>query len=197
MKWPNRLTVIRHEESAYNIQKELKNKDPEYVEFKKAYNNRKKDPERARELALKLVESGAYILGVGEHDTATTDTGEAQAITTGQRLREKLEVPDVVLVSPYDRTIITLGHMSISWPELKDAKVVEDERLREQEHGLAVLYNDWRIFNILHPEQEALRNLQRGLTGIVILKVRTFLTFGSVTDQYWEVLPAIIANKMS
>ncbi len=40
------------------------------------------------------------------------------------------------------------------------AAIVEEERLREQEHGLALLYNDWRMFQVMHPEQEALRTKQ-------------------------------------
>ena len=39
----------------------------------------------------------------------------------------------------------------------KDAlkvKIIEDERIREQEHGLSSIYNDWRVFFTLHPEQK-------------------------------------------
>lgn len=160
MKWPNTLTVVRHGESAYNVLKDLKNQDPDYVEFKKAYYRRKKDPERARELASKLVDSGAFILGVGEHDTAMTENGHLQAEVTGKRLSAEVELPDVIIVSPYDRTVNTLGHMAVGWPELIKVKRVEDDRLREQEHGLSGLYNDWRVFQVLHPEQDALRSIQ-------------------------------------
>lgn len=160
MKWPETLTVVRHGESAYNILKGLKDQDPDYMAFKKAYNRRKKDPETAKELAQKVMEAGKFVLGVGEHNTAMTETGHLQAKTTGQELEKRIELPDVVLVSPYERTLHTLGHMAVGWPELKNVKTVEDERLREQEHGLASLYNDWRIFQTLHPDQDALRDQQ-------------------------------------
>ncbi len=42
------------------------------------------------------------------------------------------------------------------WSELKSAKVVEEERIREQDHGLATLYYDWRAFHVMHPEQKLL-----------------------------------------
>ncbi len=158
MKWPNTLTVVRHGESAYNVLKGQKEKDPDYIVFKEAYKRRKKDPEEARRLARQIINSGKYVLKVGEHDTTMTPAGEKQAEITGARLRERITLPDVVLVSPYDRTVNTLGFMAVGWPELKGVKQVEDERLREQEHGLAAIYNDWRIFQIMDPDQELLRD---------------------------------------
>jgi broad specificity phosphatase PhoE len=160
MKWPNTLTVIRHGQSAYNELKGLKEGDPLYAEFKRAHNRRKKDPDTARRLAEQLIQDGTLILGCGDHDTRLTQIGEQQAETTGSRLSELIGLPDVIFVSPYLRTHQTLGKLAVGWPELSSVKTVEEERVREQEHGLTLLYNDWRIFNIMHPEQEALRNLQ-------------------------------------
>ena len=34
-----------------------------------------------------------------------------------------------------------------------------DERIREKDHGLALLYNDWRIHQVMHPEQGELHRL--------------------------------------
>jgi len=160
MKWPNTLTVVRHGESDYNALKELKNQDPLYKEFKSAYNRRKKHPEEARRLAEELIADGRFLLGVGEHDTAMNARGREQAEATGRKLGQLIELPDIVLVSPYDRTHDTLDYIARGWPELKNVKQVEDRRLREQEHGLSGLYNDWRIFNIMHPEQDMLRQAQ-------------------------------------
>lgn len=70
---------------------------------------------------------------------------------------ELIPLPDVIFVSPYLRTIQTKDALSEGWPELKNVKLVEDDRLREQGHGLAALYNDWRVFQCLHPEQYYLR----------------------------------------
>jgi probable phosphoglycerate mutase len=157
VKWPNSLTVIRHGQSAYNILKEAKVTDPEYAEFKKAYNRVERDPERARELALKLVEGGRFSLGVGDHSTSLTEEGRLQARKTGSKLSGLIELPDIIFVSPYERTLHTLEHITEGWPELSEVRIVEDERLREQEHGLATLYGDWRIFQALHSEQAQLR----------------------------------------
>jgi broad specificity phosphatase PhoE len=160
MKWPNTLTVVRHGQSAYNQLKGLKADDPLYAEFKAAHNRRRKDPETARRLAQQLIDDGRFILGSGDHDTELTEVGKQQAETTGSRLSELITLPDVILVSPYLRTHQTLGCLAVGWPELRDVKTVEEERLHEQDHGLSILYNDWRIFEIMHPEQEALRHLQ-------------------------------------
>jgi probable phosphoglycerate mutase len=160
MKWPNTLTVVRHEESAYNALRERKKADPVYREFLAAYERRREDPDTVRGLALALVADGGFLLGVGDHDTGTTERGAHQAETTGRRLSDLIQLPDVIFVSPYKRTRTTLGHMAIGWPALADVRTVEEERIREQEHGLSLLYNDWRIFNVLHPEQEQLRELE-------------------------------------
>jgi broad specificity phosphatase PhoE len=40
---------------------------------------------------------------------------------------------------------------------------VPEERIREKSPGLAALYNDWRVFNILHPEQKRYRDLFKNL----------------------------------
>ncbi len=160
MKWPNTITVVRHGQSAYNELKELKNADPLYCDFKKAHNRRHKDPEIARKIAQQLIKDGKFILGTGDHDTKLTERGGHQAEITGSRLSEIIDVPDVIFVSPYIRTGQTLARMALGWPELAAVKTVEEERMREQEHGLTLLYNDWRIFNVIHPEQEMLRDLQ-------------------------------------
>lgn len=144
----------------YNALKQAKEADPRYQEFKKAYNQRDRDPETARELAQQLIADRTFVLEFGDHDTPLSEQGHRQARTTGAKLSEKIKLPDVVFVSPYLRTRQTLGSMAVGWPELGEVKTVEEERIREQEHGLALIYNDWRIFNIMHPEQDQLRKLQ-------------------------------------
>ena len=160
MKWPNTLTAIRHGESAYNVLKAQKNEDPLYQEFKKAFNRRQKDPERARQLAQEFIDLGSFVLGVGDHGTPLTERGKLQAEITGSKLKHRIDLPDVLLVSPYDRTQETLDQMKKGWPELADVKEVVEDRICEQQHGLALLYNDWKIFHALHPEQEALYNME-------------------------------------
>jgi broad specificity phosphatase PhoE len=160
MKWPHTLTAVRHAESAYNILRDQKQEDPLFKELKRAHNRLEKDPEHARKIAEEFIAEGKYILGTGDHDTAVTKEGLIQAKKTGEKLHSLIDLPDVVLVSSYDRTHHTLGQLALGWPELGEVKTVEDERLREQEQGLTLLYNDWRVFECLHPEQKKLRELQ-------------------------------------
>jgi hypothetical protein len=38
--------------------------------------------------------------------------------------------------------------------------VVEEERIREQEHGMLTLYSDTKIYHVFHPENALLTELQ-------------------------------------
>jgi broad specificity phosphatase PhoE len=67
--------------------------------------------------------------------------------------------PEIVFVSPYLRTVETLRLLKQEWPELARAKEYREERIRERDHGLSLLYNDWRIYHVMHPEQEQLQVL--------------------------------------
>ena len=160
MKCPNNLTVVRHGESAYNALREQKRRSPEYAAFLEAYEARHDDPGRAQTLARQVMRLGSLTLGVGDHDTGLTARGHRQSVATGKHLPRLIEIPDVIFVSPYDRTHGTHAGMVEGWPELAKVPVVEDERLREQEHGLGLLYNDWKLFATLHPDQEALKALE-------------------------------------
>lgn len=160
MKWPNSLAVIRHGESTYNELKAFKESEPLYADFRKAYEDRKNDPAAARELAQAVIDDGRFTLDCGDHDTPLTARGEAQAEETGRHLVELIDLPDVIFVSPYLRTHQTLGNLAVGWPALNGVKTVEEERIREQDHGLALLYNDWRVFHVMNPDQEALYNMQ-------------------------------------
>ena len=160
MKWPKRLTLIRHGESEYNALKILKNQDPTYLEFRHAYENKSEDFERARLLAEAIYKNGQLILQKSDQETPLTKAGSEQALATGKKLSRTIEVPNIIFVSPYLRTYQTLHFLTKGWPELSRAKVVEEERIREQEHGLLLLFNDWRLFEIFYPEQEQLREQQ-------------------------------------
>lgn len=152
MKWPEWLMLLRHTVSKYNFLKEEKKRDPLYQRFLAAYDHDFQSPQTvllAREVAAK------YRLGTGDYNTPVAQNCLHQAVETGRRLSEEFETPDVILVSPYDRTQETLDAIIQGWPVLKKVKRVEEERIREQNHGLATLYNDWRVFFALHPEQKA------------------------------------------
>jgi broad specificity phosphatase PhoE len=157
MKWPSSITLIRHGESAYNILRAKKNADPKYRLFKKEYEKDYQSPECRR---LAKVVNEKFRLGVSDYDTPLTENGKRQAVATGKKLRLEMNFPDAMMVSPYFRTRQTLAGLEEGLPELKEAKRKFDERIREQEHGLSLLYNDWRVFHVMHPEQKSIREMQ-------------------------------------
>jgi len=157
MKWSTELLLIRHAESAYNNLKKIKDADPDYARFQELFERDPSNPE-LQPLAQSLHK--AHALGYSDRDTPITPKGEAQARMTGKAMREAgVNSPDVIFVSPYLRTEQTLGVLKEEWPDLRNATVLHEERIREKDHGLGVLYNDSRIYFLLHPEQAELHML--------------------------------------
>lgn len=156
MKWPKTLTLVRHGQSAYNTLKGKKDKDPLYSEFRLAYERDYESPQ-ARRLAVAAQQK--YALNCGDYDTPLTAIGHEQAKHTGMKLASVIPKPDVIFYSPYLRTRETLAGLVSTWPELGAVRQVAEDRIREQEHGLSLLYNDWRVFHVFHPEQKKLRDL--------------------------------------
>lgn len=157
MKWPKHITIIRHGQSEYNILRDQKLKDPLYSRFKKAYEA---DYESSETKALAEEIRQKYVLSVSDYKTPLTKAGLRQARLTGKNLAKAIAVPDVVFYSPYFRTIQTFSEIKKNWSDLGKALAISDDRIREQEHGLALLYNDWRLFHVYHPEQKRLHDLQ-------------------------------------
>ena len=154
MKWPNSLMLIRHDVSAYNVLRDKKRDDQNYKDFLAAW---KKDPESELTRALAYMIYKKFSLGISDAQTPLADDEGKQARKTGLELSKRSKLPDVIFVSPYKRTLLTLHYIMEEWKELKKVKVYEDERIREQEHGLSLLYNDWKVFEALHPDQRLLR----------------------------------------
>lgn len=158
MKWPSQLRLIRHDTSVYNELRDRKKNDPEYRRFLELFES---DPGSTVTSDLARSIQARFALGKGDAETELADPEGRQAFETGRALREQsANLPHVIFVSPYHRAKETLRHIARGWPELAGVRVYEEERIREQEHGLALLYNDWRVFEILHPEQRALRKLE-------------------------------------
>lgn len=153
MKWPNYLILIRHDTSTYNVLRAKKEADPIYQEFMSLFES-KQNGQRVQNLARALWVK--YGLGCSDAQTPLVDEEASLACAVGKRLREKFDLPDVIFVSPFKRAIDTLEGLKRGWPKLAKVKCYKEERIREQEHGLASLYNDWRIFQVLHPEQRLL-----------------------------------------
>jgi broad specificity phosphatase PhoE len=157
MKWPAELLLIRHAESAYNNLKQQKESDPDYIRFRDLFDHDRSNPE-TQLLARKLQQTHA--IGYSDRDTPITSRGEQQARMTGQGMRDAAaNPPDVIFVSPYLRTERTLALMQSEWPALRNAAIYREERIREKDHGLALLYNDWRIYHVMHPDQADLHHL--------------------------------------
>jgi len=153
MKWPNFLILIRHDVSAYNVLRARKEADPLYRRFVELFEGAP-DSRETRKLARQLWKK--YRLNCSDAETPLVDDEAKQAQKTGRGIKKHLCLPDIILVSPYRRAKDTLRGLTKGWPELSGVKTLEEERIREQEHGLATLYNDWRIFQTLHPEQRFL-----------------------------------------
>jgi broad specificity phosphatase PhoE len=157
MKWPTELLLIRHAESAYNDLKKKKDADAEYMRFRELFET---DRSHADVLPLAHLLQDRHSLGCSDRQTPITPVGEQQARITGRRMRETgVDAPEIVFVSPYLRTLETLRLLSEEWPEIRAARVYHEERIREKDHGLALLYNDWRIYHVLHQEQGRLHDL--------------------------------------
>jgi broad specificity phosphatase PhoE len=150
--------LIRHGQSAYNVLRAKKQQDPLYRRFQTAYQRGIVDTETIK-LAQEIKEK--YALDVGDYKTPLTPEGEFQAAITGEKLlKANTETPDVIIYSPYLRTRETMDFLSRGWGQLEAVPQIEDDRIREQEHGLAIAYNDWRVFHTFHPEQRKLKKLQ-------------------------------------
>ncbi len=161
MGHPNRLSSIRHAESDYNAKRRRMATDPDYQRFMRAYKARSEDPETVLALARSLTTDEdvkhKFVMTVGDPAVPLSKFGPRQAEAAGPELRKKIATPDAILLPPYRRTRETLGWLKASWPALEAVTVIEDERLREQERGRAEKYCDWRMYEILYPEEAAER----------------------------------------
>lgn len=161
MKWPNTLTILRHGESAYNLLKIKKRENKEYdkfiVLFSKEYEKAKSidwPSKKLKELAKKVWKNNELVYS--DYKTPLTEEGFNQAKKTGLGLKKIIPQPNVIYFSPHLRTRETLKGLVQGWSELASVKRVSEERIREQEHGLQGLFNDWRIFCVLNPLQALL-----------------------------------------
>ena len=153
MKWPKQLVIIRHGESAYNALRSVKQNDELYRRFLAAF---KKDYRSAEAVALAHQVRERFALEHSDYQTPLSALGCSQARATGNALPDLFPKPDVVFVSPYLRTNQTFEGLVDGGLDINGAKIVQEDRIREQEHGLSLLYSDWRVFHTLHPEQREL-----------------------------------------
>lgn len=165
--WPE-LHLIRHGQSEYNILKAKKDKDPLYQKFKRKYEEWDRRIKNARiwilekpgaeleDLAIQVMEK--YSLTCSDADTELTEEGKIQAQITGRELDKFIIRPDVIFCSDYKRTNQTMENVLEFCPQLQGVKIYQEERIREQEHGLMTLYNDWRVYHVFNPQYKEFAN---------------------------------------
>ena len=161
MKWPNTLTIIRHGESAYNVLKESRKKDVNYKKFTDLLNEEYKKANKLDWPSKKLIKLAKQAwkengFEYSDYETPLSEEGWRQAEKTGLKIKENIVLPDIIYFSPYLRTKKTVDGLIKGWPELKKSRIVPEERIREQEHGLQSLFGDWRIFSVMNPAQALL-----------------------------------------
>ena len=157
MKWPEHLGIMRHGQSAYNALRQQKEADDLYQTFLSSFE---KDPHSPTTVTLARRVKDRFALTCSDYNTPLSEEGIAQARATGSRLHEVIPTVDVVFISPHLRTRQTYEHAVAGGFNVRGAKVIYEDRIREQEHGLSLLYSDWRVFHALHPEQRELHALQ-------------------------------------
>ena len=137
MKWPKYLVLVRHAKSQFNELKEELEKDPQWPIFVEMY---KADfqSENTKRFAKILLEK--YKNPYGDRKTPLTEHGRmVRAVKTGLYLRTQIELPDVILVSPYLRCLETLEGLKDGWPELRDVRTYQEERMVERSVGIRQL----------------------------------------------------------
>lgn len=180
---PRSVTLIRHGESAHNILAAQKEHEPVFQKFVRSYA-KNMTSRRTKDLAKKVQK--LFPREWGEHNIPLTEEGIRQSRITGQKLGVMIPPPDIIFCSPYKRTRETLEQMIDGWPkngyvasprsylpegspgykevqhssEISDVKIIYDPLLREQEHGLGIVFNDWRAFQSFMPEQKTYRELK-------------------------------------
>lgn len=175
MGWPDEVVMVRHGRSKFNdLIFELR-KNETYQRFLALFRAtyRKGDHFRnvmsglwpsveLRELAIEVACLTDRLLdGRSDFDTPLSDLGHLQALETGKGLSAVMDLPDVIYVSPALRTRQTLEGLVKGWPALGHVRQYVYDRLREQEHGLRVLFGDWRVYQALRP-MEGLLYLREG-----------------------------------
>jgi len=201
VKWPATINWIRHAESGYNVLRERKQQDPLYAEFLRAFEA---DSGSKQTIGLAQEVWERFRLEYGDYDTPITERGESQARALGLALPNEIEMPDTIILSPHKRACATLECIIESWPDLRDVARVEEPRLREHEHGLALIYNDWRVYHVMEPKQRMLYEIggpywyrypQGENTPDVIERVRSFI--GTIVRDYSERRVLIVSHHLT
>ena len=158
MKWPSSFTFIRHGQSVFNANKIQRLQHPLYQEFIRQAQEELRVATTMDWPSDSLKELAKRVTPIAntqhtDYNAPLTVEGIRQAKVTGNQLKQQIPLPDIVYVSPYLRTKQTFESLSGAWSELKNCRMVLEERIREQEHGMSNLYNDPKLFGVFHPDQ--------------------------------------------
>lgn len=196
---PQRLILIRHAESAFNKTKEDRDKDPLYTSFLKEY---KKDPESKQARLLASAIHKKFPIATEDHETPLTHEAEVHTIKMAKGLKKIIPLPDVIFISPYDRTKETLEYMKKGWPELGNVLIKKDARIKEMNKGRAYSYGDWKIFSVLNPKERA-RKIKDGDYCYKFpggesqedLKKRVEKWMNEITTKYKDKVVMVVSHK--
>lgn len=201
MKWPALVQFVRHDVSKYNSSKALKAADPLYQEFLVAYRADHTSA-KCRKLAKRVHQK--FALPFSDQATPLVELNSKAVVNTGINLRTMGPIPDVIFVSPYQRTLETLAGLTVGFPELAEVKTHKEDRIREQCHGLAGLYNDYKVFYTFHPDQRRLHDQdgeywyrwpQGESVSDVRLRVLSFLT--TLTRDFSNKKVLIVSHQLA
>lgn len=159
---PGQLIIIRHGESETNRRIQELSEDLEFKRFKYKYYKANPHSRKSIRLAKKL--SKRFGCKLIDHSIPLTELGTKQAIETGQKLKDIIEIPHIILTSPYTRTLQTLEGIKKGWPELKQVhswNVILENALREQEMGQLYLYTSFDLFFALNENESKLYNADK------------------------------------
>lgn len=181
---PETLTLLRHAETPYNALAKQMSAWPSFQafhgQFKREYYQNPKErtvrddldlavlqkewpSKRLEDLALSFYKDIRKIMGgISDFDMPITEEGRSQAEETGKHIATHVPKPDIIYLSPYLRPRQTLDgilkHAPADWLSVPQW---EHESLREQEHGMKSVFNDWRLNYVFQP-MEMLHYLRNG-----------------------------------
>ncbi len=196
------LTLIRHGETAYNKYKASLKNSSLYQDFLKELSQGTSRNSDTLKIASRLVDENRDFRIT--EPIPLSDEGQQQARVTASRLKYLIELPDVVYVSPFRRTLDTLDCMGQGWPELNGIPMIQDERLGEQKHGSLLDYGDWKLFCFYRPEQKELRKEQGSYyyrfpndESIADVQVRTKTLIDDIGEKYSRKRVLIVSHNIA
>lgn len=149
---PKRLIMMRHAISESNkLCLDLK-VDPLYLQFKAEFE-RDISSHVTRKLAEELYKRYRNVLPDKEAPLAPGQ--EETLFGLGAKLYHFFMqdgCPDVVIISPYLRARQTFQLLLKGCPVFNSLPLIEDDEVREQDHGDVNRFLSWKIFGALYPE---------------------------------------------